>query len=172
MANPKMDSNTEEGGGKHCPLQIQEVLEMEIKCYEDIEKMFADLENIRKQAIESFNNCTDKQKALIAGDIFVTKIYGLIIFNKIVVLDDVDVEEFEDAESMGYVMVEAWSNACPDGEMGSVHRSQALYKLVDGGRRTSDQVLRAYINIWKIDGEVSVYDLQWLMGDGNLEVLT
>lgn len=110
--------------------------------------MFADLDELRKQAIKSFNNCTNEQKALKERDIFITIAEGLIIFNHIQILDKEDEQEFQYAKLGGYVMVKAWSSACPEGEMGSVHRSRAMFKVVDFKGVTSLNVLNAFIGLF------------------------
>lgn len=131
--------------------------------------MFADLDKLRLSAIESYNNCTEKQKALKEGDLFITEAYELAIFNQI--LDPEDGEEFGYDESAGYMMVRAWSNACPEGEMGSVHRSRAIAKIIDSDRYTAQTILSFILSIWDKGGYVDQYDLQWISNAGNLEVL-
>jgi hypothetical protein len=148
-----------------------EVQMMGVRRYEDIEQLWADLEEQRKLAIEAFNNCTEKQKTLKEGDIFVTSAYDLTILNQIQTLDPEDEREFEYAKSMGYVMVKAWSNACPDGEMGSVHRSHARYKLVDSDEIKAEFILNTFLDVWAGGGEIDKYDLQWIRDSNNLEVL-
>lgn len=122
---------------------------MQIKAYENAEEMFADLDEQRKQAIESFNNCTNKQKALKEEDVFITIAEGLVIFNQIQILDPDDEREFKTTKEAGYVMVKAWSSACPEGEMGSVHRSRAILKVVDSRGITSMNVLRTFIGLFR-----------------------
>jgi hypothetical protein len=144
---------------------------MQVKSYFNADEMFADLDKLRMDAIKAFANCTEKQKALKEGDVFITIAEGLIIFNQIQTLDPEDEKEFEYAKEAGYVMVKAWSNACPEGEMGSVHRSRPLFKIIDNEKRTKDNTLQCFLDIWSTGGEITDYDIQWLNSDGNLEVL-
>ena len=139
---------------------------MEVKTYEDIEKMFKDLEEQRKLAIEAFNNCTEKQKALKEGDVFVTIVYDLVILNKIQKLDPEDEKEFEHAKSMGYVFVKAWSNAVPEGETGSVHRSRALFQIIDSKKYKAERIIDTFLAIWESGEMISMDDLRWVDEDG------
>jgi len=144
---------------------------MQVKSYETIEEMWKDLEDQRKLAIESFNNCTKKQKALKEGDIFFTSAYDLVILNQIQTLDPEDEHEFESAKDMGYVMVKAWSDTVPEGEMGSVHRSWASYKLINSEKYSIEDMFEYFIKSWKEGESISKYDLQWINDSKNLEVL-
>jgi len=148
---------------------------MQVKSYFNADEMFADLDKLRMDAIKAFANCTEKQKALKEGDVFITA-EGLIILNEILENshspNDEDKEEFEYAKESGYVMVKAWSNACPEGEMGSVHRSRALFKVIDSKKHTTEAILKAFTYIWRTGGDIDKYDIQWINSDGNLEVLT
>jgi len=166
---------------------------MQVKSYFNADEMFADLDKLRMDAIKAFANCTEKQKALKEGDVFITTAFevgttstssssertareGLIILNEILENshspNDEDKEEFEYAKESGYVMVKAWSNACPEGEMGSVHRSRALFKVIDSKKHTTEAILKAFTYIWRTGGDIDKYDIQWINSDGNLEVLT
>jgi hypothetical protein len=151
---------------------------IKVKSYKNADELFADLDRLRIEAVRAFNNCSDKQKALKEGDVFITSVPNydcdcdLFIFNEIQTLDPDDEREFRYAKDAGYVMVRAWSNACPEGEMGSVHRSKALFKVIDSKKHTAEAVLRAFTGIWSTGGETNGYDIHWINSDGNLEALT
>ncbi|MDQ1318727.1 MAG: hypothetical protein QG588_2389 [Candidatus Poribacteria bacterium] len=143
-----------------------------VKSFNTIEEMLDHLEDLHKEAYRAFDNCTDKQKSLTIGDYFITESHGLAIFNKIIPFEDEqDEKEFEDTASMGYVMVKAWSNACPNGEMGSVHRSRAIAKIIDSDLRKAEFVVAFILSIWEEGGQIDKYDMQWIADSGNLEVL-
>jgi hypothetical protein len=145
---------------------------IEVKSYQNADEMFADLDKLRIESIRAFNNCSDKQKALKEGDIFLTSVpeYDLIIFNEIQVLDEEDKKEFEYAKEAGYVMVKAWSNACPEGEMGSVHRSRAVAKIIDSKVHTAEFVFKFILSILEEGGQIDKFDMQWIKDTKNLEV--
>jgi hypothetical protein len=145
---------------------------MEVKSFNSPEEMMDYIEEVHKRAYDSFQNeCTEGQKALKVGDIFISIAHDIVIFNKIQpFLEEEDEREFEFSASMGYVFVEAWSNACPEGEMGSVHRSRAIAKIVDTEELKAEHILEVFTDLWSVGDVIDHHDLQWIVN--NLEDLT
>jgi len=140
------------------------------------DEMFADLDRLRRGAVKAFNSCSDGQKALKEGDIFITSfkdsfIDEVIIFNQIQILDPGDEKEFQYAKKAGYVMVKAWSNTCPEGEIGSVHRSRAVAKIIDSEEHTAEFVFKFILSIWEEGGQIDKFDMLWIEDTKNLQLL-
>jgi hypothetical protein len=148
------------------------IYKMKVISFGSAEEMIEHLDKIQQSAKESYELCTEGQKNLKEGDFFITEAHGLIIFNEAIEMDAKDTKEFEYAKSLGYIMVKAWSNACKDGELGSVHKSRAIAKLVDSDKHTTGFVFSFIISIWEDGGEIDKYDMQWIRDTKNLEVLT
>ena len=145
------------------------------------DEVFADLDRLRRGAVKAFNSCSDGQKALKEGDIFITATEDyafpvastgkLVIFNQIQILDPGDEKEFQYAKKAGYVMVKAWSNTCPEGEIGSVHRSRAVAKIIDSEEHTAEFVFKFILSIWEEGGQIDKFDMLWIEDTKNLQLL-
>jgi hypothetical protein len=144
---------------------------MKVISFNSTEEMIDHLDKLQQSSKESYELCTEGQKNLKEGDIFITEAHGLVIFNEAIEMDSEDKENYKHPESLGYIMVKAWSNACKEGEMGSVHKSRAIAKLIDSDKHTAGFVFSFIISVWEEGGEIDKYDMQWIRDTKNLEVL-
>jgi len=145
---------------------------MRVISFNSPEEMIDRIDKIQQSAKESYELCTEGQKNLKEGDVFITEAHGLIIFNEAIEMDEEDTKNFEHAKSLGYIMVKAWSNACKEGEMGSVHKSRAIAKLIDSDKHTAGFVFSFIISVWEEGGEIDKYDMMWIKNTKNMQLLT